>query len=114
MRALIWLSVILALGGLFLLCIRIEEGFSFERGDLLLLLGAFAFTAHILCIDHFVQKVNGVLLSMEQFFVCGFLSLAVMVLVEKPEMEQILQAGIPLLYAANRTAGESANWMGNI
>ncbi|MBR1693223.1 MAG: DMT family transporter, partial [Lachnospiraceae bacterium] len=102
-RPLIWCSVLLALAGLYLLCIN--EGFSVNRGDFFLLLGAFAFTGHILSIDHFVQQSNGVLLSMTQFFVCGILCSFFMFLIEKPELQQLLLAKVPLLYAGILSCG---------
>jgi len=104
-RPLIWVSIALALTGLFLLSIKFEEGLSIGTGDLLVLLGAFAFTAHILCIDYFVRKVDGLLLSMTQFFVCGILCGIFMFLIEKPDPGQILLAWIPLLYAGILSCG---------
>lgn len=102
-RLLIWCSVLLALAGLYLLCMK--EGFSVNRGDLFLLLGAFAFTGHILSIDYFVTGMDGVLLSMEQFWVCGILCSIFMFLIERPDIPQILSAAIPLLYAGILSCG---------
>lgn len=47
---------------------------SFGRGDFLVFLCAFAFTGHILCVDHYVQKVDGIALSCVQFAVMMVLS----------------------------------------
>ena len=102
-RPLVWCSVFLALIGLYLLCIK--EGFSIGMGDLFLFLCALAFTAHILFIDYFVQKVNGVVLSMEQFFVCGILCSIFMFLMEKPDLHQIYLARVPILYAGIMSCG---------
>ena len=102
-RPIVWFCVLLALTGLYLLCIK--EGFSIGVGDLYLFLCALAFTAHILFIDHFVQKVNGVILSMEQFFVCGILCSIFMFLMEKPDLHQIYLARVPILYAGVMSCG---------
>lgn len=102
-RPLIWLCVVLALTGLYLLCM--EEGFSIQTGDFYLLLCALSFTAHILFIDYFVEIVNGVFLSMEQFFVCGILCTIFMFIFEKPDLHQIYLARIPLLYAGIMSCG---------
>ena len=102
-RSVVWVCVGLALTGLYLLCIK--EGFSVGMGDLYLLLCALAFTGHILFIDYFVQKVNGVLLSMEQFFVCGILCSVFMFLFEKPDLHQIYLARVPILYAGIMSCG---------
>ena len=47
---------------------------SFGRGYFLVFLCAFAFTGHILCVDHYVQKVDGIALSCVQFAVMMVLS----------------------------------------
>ena len=96
-------SVILGLVGLFLLCIT--EQFSIGKGDFYVLLCSFAFTAHILVIDYFSAKADGVFLSCVQFLTCGILSLPFIFLVEKPQMSQIFAAGIPILYAGVLSCG---------
>ena len=52
-----------------------------------------------------MQKVNGVLLSMEQFFVCGILCSVFMFLFEKPDLHQIYLARVPILYAGIMSCG---------
>ena len=47
----IWAAVLLALCGLYLLCIK--DGFSIGKGDILVLICAFLFSLHILTIDYF-------------------------------------------------------------
>lgn len=65
----IWLAVVLAVAGLYFLCIT--ESFSVGKGDILVFLCALVFAVHILVIDHFAPKVDGVKMSCIQFFVCG-------------------------------------------
>ena len=56
---LVWLSVALAVGGLYLL--SVPDGFgSIGKGDLLLIAGSFLFAVHILVIDYFSPRCNGV------------------------------------------------------
>lgn len=98
-----WVSIVLALFGLYLLCIK--EDFTITKGDFYILLCAFAFTGHILAIDHFVQKVSGVLLSMLQFFVCGVICTVLMFVFEQPDMSMIWAARIPILYAGVMSCG---------
>ena len=62
----IWLAVILALAGLYLLCI--QDGFSVGKGDFLVLICSVLFSLHILVIDHFSPLVDGVKMSCIQFF----------------------------------------------
>ena len=54
----IWAAVAMALIGLYLLCIT--DGFSIGKGDLLVPVCAFLFSIHILVIDHFSPKADGV------------------------------------------------------
>ena len=68
----VWMAVLLALVGLYFLCIT--ESFSIGKGDILVFLCALVFSVHILVIDHFSPKVDGVMMSCIQFFVSGILS----------------------------------------
>lgn len=98
-----WLGVALAVIGMYLLCIK--EGFSISYGDFMVLLCAFVFSLHILTVDYFSPKVDGVRLSCIQFFVCGCLCAVPMVIFEHPEIYQILQAWLPLIYAGVLSSG---------
>lgn len=100
----IWCSVAIAVGGLYLLCMT-DSGFSIQKGDLLLLLGAVIFSFHILTIDYFSPKVDGVKMSCIQFFTCGILSMVCMFLFEQPQIGAILQAWIPIVYAGVMSCG---------
>lgn len=99
----IWISVLLAVGGLYLLCMT--EGFSIAFGDLLVLLCAVMFSVHILIIDYFSPKVDGVRMSCIQFFVSGILSGVAMLIFEQPDLGAILQAWMPILYAGVMSCG---------
>ena len=97
------ISVILGLVGLFLLCMT--EQFSIGKGDFYVLLCSFAFTAHILVIDYFSAKADGVFLSCVQFLTCGIISLPFILFMEKPQISQIIAAGLPILYAGVLSCG---------
>lgn len=68
----IWLGVIIALTGMYLLCIN--DAFVVKGTDLLLLGCAFVFSIQILCVDHFAPICDGVRLSAIQFLTCGIVS----------------------------------------
>ena len=70
-----------------------------------MLLCAIAFSFHILVIDYFAPKVDGVKMSCIQFFVCALLSGICMLLFEEPDMAMILQAWVPVLYAGVFSCG---------
>ena len=99
----IWAAVVMALIGLYLLCIT--DGFSIGKGDLLVLVCAFLFSVHILVIDHFSPKVDGVKLSCLQFLTCGILSGIPALLFEHPRFSAICQAWMPILYAGIMSCG---------
>lgn len=99
----IWAAVGMALIGLYLLCIT--DGFSIGKGDLLVLVCAFLFSVHILVIDHFSPKVDGVKLSCLQFLTCGILSGIPALLFERPSFSAICQAWMPILYAGIMSCG---------
>ena len=99
----VWIAVALALAGLYFLCIK--EGFSVGRGDILGFLCALIFAVHILVIDYYSPKVDGVKLSCIQFFVCGIASMPFMFLTENPQMGNILDAWLPILYAGVMSCG---------
>lgn len=101
----IWIAVILSLCGLYLLCLTPGEGFAIGKGELLVLICAFLFSLHILTIDHFSPLVDGVKMSCIQFFVCGILSGIPALLLEKPDLTDILAAKVPVLYAGIMSCG---------
>ncbi len=100
----IWCGVILAMIGLYLLCMK-NEVFVLEIGDIYLLLCAFFFTIQITAVDYFAPKVNCIALSMMQFFVTAVLSGIGMIFNELPTLENICGAAIPLLYAGVLSSG---------
>ncbi len=101
----VWGAVAVALVGMYFLCLH-EGGLSaINRGDVLEMVGAIGFTVHILVIDHFTGRVNGVKMSCIQFFVCGILSLFCMLIFEEPSWNNILDAWLPIVYAGVLSSG---------
>lgn len=98
-----WLGVILALTGLYLLCIK--ESFTIGVGDGLVFCCAVVFAAHIMVIDHFSPLVDGVRMSCLQFFVAGLGSLILSLLVEDIPWQLVLPAWKPLLYSGVLSCG---------
>ena len=99
----VWVSVALAVAGLYLLCIT--DRLALGKGDILVLLCAVVFAVHILVVDHFSAKTDGVRMSCIQFLVCGLLSGVCMLITEHLEMRLILQAWQPILYAGVFSCG---------
>ncbi|MBQ9984536.1 MAG: DMT family transporter [Lachnospiraceae bacterium] len=102
-RLVVWGGVILALMGLYLLCVG--EDFTVNKGDMLILLCSFAFTIHITFVDKVSQRIDGVVISCIQLFVCGVISIPGMILLEEIDWNLILQCMIPILYAGVLSCG---------
>lgn len=100
----LWFCVALAVVGMYLLCMK-DGSFTIERADVMLLLCALAFSFHILVVDYFSPKVDGVKMSCIQFFVCGVLSAVGMLFTETPDISNIQAAWLPLLYAGLLSCG---------
>ncbi len=100
---LIGVSVILAIVGLYLLSIK--DGFRIGTGDIYIMICAVIFAVHILVIDYFSPKCDGVKMSCIQFAVCGVICTALALIVERPQIGTILQAWLPIGYAGVMSCG---------
>jgi len=100
----VWIGVVCSFFGLYLLCMT-KGSFSLAMGDVLLLGCAVVFTGHILVIDYFAPKVNGVWMSCIQFLVAGIISAIPMIVTETPTWEGIFAAKLPILYAGVMSCG---------
>ena len=98
-----WISVILAVAGLYLLCIN--EEFSVSRGDAYVLMCALAFAFQIMAVDYFAERTDGVKLACLEFWVCGILSLILAAATETVTLQGIKGALIPILYAGVLSSG---------
>lgn len=99
----LWLGVALAVGGLYCLCV--SEELSVTGGDLYVLACAFCFTAQILVVDHFTNKVDGVALSCVQFLVMAVLSAAGALAETPPPLELLPKYLGPVLYVGVFSSG---------
>lgn len=100
----LWAGVLLAVAGLYFLCFSGGLSGSGE-GDGIMLICAVAFALHILCIDTFGSKVDGVKLSAIQFFVCAVLSTVLMFIFEEPKIDEIISAALPILFLGIMSSG---------
>ena len=102
-RPLIIGCVAIAVVGFYFLCMT--ESLCLGLGDFLVLLCAIAFSIHILVIDHFSPKVDGVKMSAIQFLTAAIISAVPTLLWEQPVFTEILQAWQPVLYAGVMSCG---------
>ena len=101
--AIVWMGVVLAAVGFYFLCIT--ESFSINYGDVLLFLCAICFTFHILIIDYFAPKADGVALSCIQFWFSGIVCMSIALFKETPNISAIFAAAVPILYAGVMSCG---------
>lgn len=99
----LWISVGLALIGLYLLCMK--GAFSLNGGDVLLILCAVGFSVHIMVVDYFSPKLDGMILSCIQFLVAGLVSGIGMLLSEQFDWHMVLLAAKPILYSGVLSCG---------
>lgn len=99
----LWISVGLALIGLYLLCMK--GTFSLNGGDVLLILCAIGFSVHIMVVDYFSPKLDGMILSCIQFLVAGLISGIGMLLSEQFDWHMVLLAAKPILYSGVLSCG---------
>ncbi len=76
----VWISVVLALVGLYFLCINGE--FTLSSGDLLLMCGAVGFALQIITIDQFGKDLDGLRLSGMEFLTCAVISTILAIIFE--------------------------------
>jgi drug/metabolite transporter (DMT)-like permease len=98
-----WIGAVTAAVGLYFL--SINEDFSIQLGDLLQLIGAFFWAAHIQVIDRFVKNVDAVKLSSAQFATCSILSLITAFALEDISIGGIYLALIPILFGGIMSVG---------
>ncbi len=108
----VWFAVAITLVGLYLLCI--DGRFYIQLSDLLVMICAFCFSIHIMVIDYFSPKVDGLRMSCIQFFTVGVLTFLPMIFIDIRKLGSFtlwldgftsLDAWIPLLYAGIFSCG---------
>ena len=98
-----WVGVVLAMVGLYFLCMQGESGL--ESGDLLVLACAPIFAVQILLVDKFAPHTDGVRLSCIEFFTVGILNVPLMFIFEQPSLPAMLDSWMPLCYAGLLSSG---------
>ncbi len=98
-----WVGAVLSVAGLFLL--SVTERLSIESGDLLVLIGAFFWAAHVQVLGWLSPRTDPVRLACIQFAVCSLLSAGGALATEQPRMAAILSAAGPILYGGVLSVG---------
>ena len=99
----VWISAVIALVGLYFLCIT--ETLTIAPSDALILLCAIFFAVQILLIDRFSPSVNGIHFSCVQLTVSATISTVLMLIFERPTVDCVLAGLLPLLYVGVMSSG---------
>lgn len=105
-KPVIWFCVVLGVFGFYLLTMAgTGGGFTLTTGYLLVLLCAVAFSCHILVVDYFAPKCDGIKLSCIQFLTCGIIGIICMFIFETPILADIIDCWLPILYCGVFSSG---------
>lgn len=99
----VWLGAAMAAVGMYLLCMN--GALRINVGDLLVFVCAIFFTAHIMIVDYFSPKTDGVVISLIQFTVCGVICMICAFIWGNPAWSQINSGISTLLYAGVMSCG---------
>ncbi len=99
-----WIAAVIAIIGLFLL--SAGDGFDkINRGDVVVLIGAFFWAAHILMVDKFSVEASPIKFSFIQFVACGTINLIVAAFTETITWSGVSATMIPILYTGLMSTG---------
>lgn len=100
----VWIGAVVALIGLYIL--SFPEGVtSVGIGDLILLCGAVFWTAHIIIIDNFGNKIYSLRFSMIQFITCALINIVLVIFTDSFDLKLLLDTKYPILYAGLMSVG---------
>jgi drug/metabolite transporter (DMT)-like permease len=100
----VWVSIVIATVGFYLLCIK--ENLTVAPSDILVVASAAIFPIHILTIDHFSPRCDGVRMSMVQFFVAAAINLVIALIAESPlDFPLVFDNILPILFLGIGSSG---------
>ena len=100
----VWISIAIAVVGFYFLCITGE--FTMVKSDVFVLISSLIFPLHILVIDYFSPKCDGIRMSLVQFFFCMLTNLVFAVIFERgTDVQVVFDAIIPLLFLGIGSSG---------
>lgn len=91
-----WLAVLIALVGMYLLCMNGNE--TIKSGDLITLVAAFCFALQVIFIDKYAEELDPVVFCGFQQVTVAVISGVLMFVIEKPQLSDFNGMLLPLLY----------------
>lgn len=98
-----WVSALIALFGMYLLCIK--SGFSIGKGDVYLLLCSVFFAFHIIALENYTKDAGAVEMSFFQFLFSSVILLSLFPFFESVDAESIKKASVSIIYAGAFSCG---------
>lgn len=99
----VWIGAVIAAAGMYLLCM--SEKLALGKGDTYVFICAILFSVHILVIDYFSPKADGIELSCIQFLTAGVIASIGALILEQPTISNFIAGIIPLAYAGILSSG---------
>lgn len=100
----VWISIGIAVVGFYFLCIG--EAFTVAPSDLLVLVCALLFAFHIMVIDRFVDRCDGVRMSCIQFFTVAILALILSLIFDRGvTAATVFENALPILFLGIGSSG---------
>ena len=103
----VWVAVAVSIFGFYLLCMTDGGGISFGADVIILLISTLFWTAQILSVDYFVDRVDPLKLSVGQYLVCTALSFVYAFIFEADAltMSNVMDAKWSILYCGILSVG---------
>ena len=100
-----WLALLIALPGLYLLCIPKGESFTLASGDLWMLAGSVLWALHILFTGKYANRTTALKLCTVQFSAAAILNFLFAIVLEEISLQNIWYALLPILYCGAASNG---------
>lgn len=96
----VWIAVVLALVGVYFMCLAGTGGFVFSEGDIYLLISVLFWTLQIIFIDIFVKKSDPYVMAFAQQLTCFTVAVTMTIFYEKPDLAPLKNMVPILIYYA--------------
>lgn len=96
----VWLAVLLALVGVYFLCLAGTGAFVFSKGDIYLLISVVFWTLQIIFVDIFVQKSDPYVMVFAQQLTCFVIATTMTIFYEKPDLSPLANMVPIVIYYA--------------
>lgn len=99
----VWIAALIAIAGFYFMCMSRVD--TINKGDLMVLIGAFAWSIHIHTVDHFAPRADTVMMSSVQFAVSSLICWVIAGFCETIVLTDFVACAFPILYAGIMSCG---------